>query len=253
MDVLENQGKRSGAFSDGSYLTPPYMLLNYNDKLGSVFTLAHEWGHSLHSYLARETQPYVYAGYTIFVAEVASTLLEALLSHKMISDAREAGDKELQLFLLNQTAERFRTTLYRQTLFAEFELKIHSVVESNEALTAEKMTEMYGEINRSFYGAEVNVDPIANIEWARIPHFYYGYYVYQYATGISAAQTVARQILREGQPAVERYLNFLRGGGSKTSIDLLQGAGVDMTTPDPINAAIDVFEETIAEMEKLAE
>ena len=253
IDVLENEGKTSGAFSDGSYLTPPYMLLNYNEKLGSVFTLAHEWGHSLHSYLARETQPYVYAGYTIFVAEVASTLLEALLSHKMISDAREAGDKELQLYLLNQTAERFRTTLYRQTLFAEFELKIHTVVESKEALTAEKMTEMYGEINRAFYGAEVNVDPIANIEWARIPHFYYGYYVYQYATGISAAQTLARQITREGEPAVERYLNFLRGGGSMTSIDLLKGAGVDMTTPAPINAAIDVFEETIAEMEKLAE
>ena len=253
IDVLENEGKTSGAFSDGSYLTPPYMLLNYNEKLGSVFTLAHEWGHSLHSYLARETQPYVYAGYTIFVAEVASTLLEALLSHKMISDAREAGDKELQLFLLNQTAERFRTTLFRQTLFAEFELKIHNVVEQKEALTAEKMTEMYGEINQSFYGAEVNVDPIANIEWARIPHFYYGYYVYQYATGISAAQTLARQILREGEGAVERYLNFLRGGGSKTSIDLLKGAGVDMTTPDPINAAIDAFEETIAAMEKLAE
>ena len=252
-DVLENEGKTSGAFSDGSYLTPPYMLLNYNDKLGSVFTLAHEWGHSLHSYLARESQPYVYAGYTIFVAEVASTLLEALLSHKMISDAREQGDKELQLYLLNQTAERFRTTLFRQTLFAEFELKIHAVVEANEALTAEKMTEMYGEINRAFYGAEVNVDAVANIEWARIPHFYYGYYVYQYATGISAAQTLARQILREGEPAVERYLNFLRGGGSMTSIDLLQGAGVDMTTPDPINAAIDAFEETIAEMEKLAE
>ena len=252
VDVLENEGKTSGAYSDGSYLTPPYMLLNYNDKLGSVFTLAHEWGHSLHSYLARESQPYVYAGYTIFVAEVASTLLEALLSHKMLSDAREQGDKELQLYLLNQTAERFRTTLYRQTLFAEFELKIHTIVEANEALTAEKMTEMYGEINRAFYGAEVNVDPVANIEWARIPHFYYGYYVYQYATGISAAQTLARQILREGQPAVERYLNFLRGGGSMTSIDLLKGAGVDMTTPDPINAAIDVFEETVAEMEKLA-
>ena len=252
VDVLENEGKTSGAFSDGSYLTPPYMLLNYNDKLGSVFTLAHEWGHSLHSYLARESQPYVYAGYTIFVAEVASTLLEALLSHKMISDARVAGDKELQLYLLNQTAERFRTTLFRQTLFAEFELKIHTVVENNEALTAEKMTAMYGEINRAFYGAQVNVDPLANIEWARIPHFYYGYYVYQYATGISAAQTLARQILREGEGAVQRYLNFLRGGGSKTSIDLLKGAGVDMTTPAPINAAIDVFEETIAEMEALA-
>ena len=253
VDVLENEGKTSGAFSDGSYLTPPYMLLNYSDRLGDVFTLAHEWGHSLHSYLARETQPYVYAGYTIFVAEVASTLLEALLSHQMLSDAREKDDKELQLYLLNQTAERFRTTLFRQTLFAEFELKIHTIVEANEALTAEKMTEIYGEINHSFYGAEVTVDPIANIEWARIPHFYYGYYVYQYATGISAAQTLARQILREGEPAVQRYLDFLRGGGSKTSIDLLQGAGVDMTTPAPINAAIDVFEETIAEMERLAE
>ena len=252
IDVLENQGKRSGAFSDGSYLTPPYMLLNYNNKIGSVFTLAHEWGHSLHSFLARETQPYIYAGYTIFVAEVASTLLEALLSHKMICDARAQGDEKLQLFLLNQTAERFRTTLYRQTLFAEFELKIHGVVEENQALTAEKMTEIYGEINRSFYGAEVQIDPIANIEWARIPHFYYGYYVYQYATGISAAQTLARQILREGEPAVARYLTFLRGGGSATSIQLLLGAGVDMTTPDPINAAIDAFEETIAEMEKLA-
>ena len=253
IDVLENEGKTSGAFSDGSYLTPPYMLMNYQDKLESVFTLAHEWGHSLHSYLAREAQPYVYAGYTIFVAEVASTLLEALLSHKMLSDAREQGDKELQLYLLNQTAERFRTTLFRQTLFAEFELKIHSIVEANEALTAEKMTEIYGEINRAFYSAEVNVDPVANIEWSRIPHFYYGYYVYQYATGISAAQTLARQILREGEPAVERYLNFLRGGGSQTSIDLLKGAGVDMTTPDPINAAIDVFEETVGEMEELAE
>ena len=253
VDVLENEGKTSGAFSDGSYLTPPYMLMNYKEELGSVFTLAHEWGHSLHSFLARETQPSVYSGYTIFVAEVASTLLEALLSHKMISDARESGDKELQLFLLNQTAERFRTTLFRQTLFAEFELKIHTVVENKEALTAEKMSEIYGEINRAFYQTEVNVDPVADIEWARIPHFYYGYYVYQYATGISAAQTLARQILREGTPAVERYLNFLRGGGSMSSIDLLKGAGVDMTTPEPINAAIDVFEETIAEMEKLAE
>ena len=253
VDVLENEGKTSGAFSDGSYLTPPYILMNYQEKLESVFTLAHEWGHSLHSFMAREAQPSIYAGYTIFVAEVASTLLEALLSHKMLQDAREANDKALQLYLLNQTAERFRTTLYRQTLFAEFELKIHERVEKNEALTAEWMTETYGQINRDYYGAEVNVDEIAAIEWARIPHFYYGYYVYQYATGISAAQSLARQILFEGQPAVERYLNFLHGGGSKTSIDLLKGAGIDMTTPEPINAAIDIFEETIAEMEKLAE
>lgn len=252
VDVLENEGKTSGAFSNGSYLTPPYILMNWQDKLESVFTLAHEWGHSLHSYLARENQPYVYSGYTIFVAEVASTLLEALLSHHMLLAARASNDVDLQLYLLNQQAERFRTTLYRQTMFAEFELRIHEVVERNEALTADGMSEIYLGINRDYYGAEVNVDEVAAIEWARIPHFYYGYYVYQYATGISAAQALARQILREGEPAVERYLVFLRGGGSQTSIDLLRGAGVDMTTPDPINAALDIFEETIAEMERLA-
>lgn len=252
VDVLENEGKTSGAFSDGSYLTPPYMLLNWQDKLESVFTLAHEWGHSLHSYLAREAQPYIYADYTIFVAEVASTLLEALLSHSLLQEARTNNDVPLQLYLLNQQAERFRTTLYRQTLFAEFELKIHEVVERNEALTADLLSEIYLGINKDYYGAEVNVDDIAGIEWARIPHFYYGYYVYQYATGISAAQALARQILKEGQPAVDRYLNFLRGGGSDTSINLLKGAGVDMTTPEPVNSALDIFDETIAEMEKLA-
>ena len=253
IDVLENEGKTSGAFSDGSFLTPPYMLLNYQEKLESVFTLAHEWGHSLHSYLSRESQPYVYSGYTIFVAEVASTLLEALLSHHMLEEAKSRGDRELQMYLHNQVAERFRSTLVRQTLFAEFELKIHEAVERNEPLTAQGMTELYLQINRDYYGAEVEVDEIAAIEWARIPHFYYGYYVYQYATGISAAQSLARQILQEGQPAVERYLNFLRGGSSKTSIDLLKGAGVDMTTPDPIHAAFDAFEDAIAQMELLGE
>ncbi len=251
VDVLENEGKTSGAFSDGSFLTPPYMLLNYQEKLESVFTLAHEWGHSLHSYLSRESQPYVYSGYTIFVAEVASTLLEALLSHQMLSQAREADDKPLQMFLLNQIAERFRTTLFRQTMFAEFELRIHEKIEANQALTAQEMSDLYLQINRDYYGAEVDVEEIAAIEWARIPHFYYGYYVYQYATGISAAQTLAKQILSEGAPAVERYLDFLRGGGSKTSIDLLRGAGVDMTTPAPIHAAIDAFEDAVAQMEAL--
>ncbi len=252
IDVLENEGKTSGAFSDGSFLTPPYMLLNYQEKLESVFTLAHEWGHSLHSYLSREAQPYVYSGYTIFVAEVASTLLEALLSHHMLTKAREDNDKPLQMYLLNQIAERFRTTLFRQTLFAEFELRIHEKIEENQALTAQEMSEVYLGINRDYYGAEVDVEEVAAIEWARIPHFYYGYYVYQYATGISAAQTLAKQILSQGAPSIERYLGFLRGGGSKTSIDLLRGAGVDMTTPAPIHAAIDSFEETVAQMEELA-
>jgi len=251
IDVLENEGKTSGAFSDGSFLTPPYMLLNYQEKLESVFTLAHEWGHSLHSFLSRESQPYVYSGYTIFVAEVASTLLEALLSHYMLEDAKKKGDRELQMYLLNQIAERFRTTLFRQTMFAEFELRIHEAVERNQPLTAQEMSDLYLQINRDYYGAEVDVEEIAAIEWARIPHFYYGYYVYQYATGISAAQTLAKQILSEGAPAVERYLGFLRGGGSQTSIDLLCGAGVDMTTPAPIHAAIDAFEDAVAQMEAL--
>ena len=252
IDVLENEGKTSGAFSNGSFLTPPYMLLNYQEKLESVFTLAHEWGHSLHSYLSRETQPYVYSGYTIFVAEVASTLLEALLSHYHAPRrAKPKATSELQMYLLNQIAERFRTTLFRQTLFAEFELRIHEIIEQNEALTAQKMSEIYLDINRAYYGAEVEVDDIAAIEWARIPHFYYGYYVYQYATGISAAQSLAKQILAEGAPAVERYLQFLRGGSSQTSIDLLKGAGVDMTTPAPIHAALNAFEEAVAQMEAL--
>ncbi len=227
--------------------------MNWQDRLESAFTLAHEWGHSLHSYLARQSQPSIYSGYTIFVAEVASTLLEALLSNHLLQAAREANDRPLQLHLLNQQAERFRTTLFRQTLFAEFELRIHETVEGRAALTAEGMSEIYLQINKDSYGAEVKVDDLAAIEWARIPHFYYGYYVYQYATGMSAAQALARDILREGDPAVARYLDFLRGGGSKTSIDLLRGAGVDMATPDPINAALDVFDEVIAEMESLSE
>ncbi|MBV9470388.1 MAG: oligoendopeptidase F, partial [Abitibacteriaceae bacterium] len=211
------------------------------------------FGHSMHSYFAREAQPYIYAGYTIFVAEVASTLNEALLTHHLVEQAKRDDDRALQLYLLNSHAEGFRTTLYRQTLFAEFELKIHQAVESGEALTAESMSQMYLQINKDYYGAEVNVDDCAAIEWARIPHFYYNFYVYQYATGISAAAALSKQILEEGQPAVERYLNFLRGGGSDTSINLLRGAGVDMATPHPIQQALDVFDETIAQMEELAQ
>ena len=253
IDVLENEGKSSGAFSDGAYTTPPYILMNWQDNLSNAFTLAHELGHSIHSYFTRETQPYVYSHYTIFVAEVASTLNEALLTHHLQKQAEAAGDRALQLYLLNSYAERFRTTLYRQTMFAEFELKIHELVESGEALTADGMSEIYLQFNKDFYGAEVNVDDCVAIEWARIPHFYYGFYVYQYATGISAAAALSKQILEEGEPAVERYLNFLRGGGSDTSINLLRGAGVDMATSAPVHQALDVFDEIIAKMEALAE
>jgi oligoendopeptidase F len=253
IDVPENEGKTSGAFSDGAYTTPPYVLLNWQNKTNDAFTLAHELGHSLHSHYTRTTQPFIYSGYTIFVAEVASTLYEALLAHHLIEQAKANNDRATQLYLLNEEAEKFRTTLYRQTMFAEFELGIHQTVERGEALTADGMSAQYLQLNKDYYGAEVNVDDTVQIEWARIPHFYYGYYVYQYATGISASAALSKQILSEGQPAVERYLNFLRGGGSDTSINLLKGAGVDMTTPDPINLALDRFDEVIAQMEELAE
>jgi oligoendopeptidase F len=195
----------------------------------------------------------VYSHYTIFVAEVASTLNEALLTNYMQQQAKEQGDRALQLYLLNSYAERFRTTLYRQTMFAEFELMIHQTVERGEALTAESMSDSYLQLNKDFYGAEVNVDDCVSIEWSRIPHFYYDFYVYQYATGISAAAALSKQIVEEGQPAVERYLNFLRGGGSDTSINLLRGAGVDMATPQPVHQALDVFDSIIGQMEELAE
>jgi oligoendopeptidase F len=252
VDVLENEGKTSGAFSNGSYTTPPYILMNWQDNLTNAFTLAHEFGHSAHSFLTRQQQPYVYSSYTIFVAEVASTLNEALLTNHLQREAEKSGDRELQLYLLNAYAERFRTTLYRQTMFAEFELMLHQTTESGEALTAENMSERYLELNKQFYGAEANIDDCVAIEWARIPHFYYGFYVYQYATGISAAAALAQQILAEGEPAVERYLNFLSGGSSQTSIDLLRGAGVDMASPAPVHQALDVFDGIIEKMEGLA-
>jgi oligoendopeptidase F len=253
IDVMENEGKTSGAFSNGAYTTPPYILMNWQDNLNNAFTLTHELGHSLHSYFTRENQPYVYSHYTIFVAEVASTLNEALLTHYLQEQAKAEDDRALQLYLLNSYAERFRTTLYRQTMFAEFELHVHQTVERGEALTAEGMSEYYLGLNKDFYGAQVNVDDCVSIEWSRIPHFYYNFYVYQYATGISAAAALAQQILQEGAPAVERYLGFLRGGSSDNSINLLKGAGVDMTTPQPVHQALDVFDGIIAEMEELAE
>ncbi len=253
IDVPENEGKRSGAFSDGAYTTPPYILLNWQNKTNDAFTLAHELGHSLHSFFTRSAQPYIYGHYTIFVAEVASTLYEALLADHLIQQAKANNDRATQLYLLNEEAEKFRTTLIRQTLFAEFELKIHEAVERNESLNAESLSALYLQLNKDYYGAEVNIDDSVQIEWARIPHFYYGFYVYQYATGISASAALAQEILAGNADAVERYLNFLRGGGSDTSINLLKGAGVDMATPDPINAALDRFDSIIAQMEELAE
>jgi len=248
IDVYENEGKTSGAYSGGSYTTDPFVLLNYQGTLNDVFTLAHELGHSMHSYFTRKTQPYIYGDYTIFLAEVASTLNETLLTHHLL---KQTTDRRLRAYLVNQQLERFRTTLFRQTMFAEFELEIHGMVERGEALTADQLSALYGDLNRRYYGDGVAPDEEISIEWARIPHFYWAFYVYQYATGLSAAAALAHQILTEDEPAVQRYIRFLKSGSSRYSIDLLRDAGVDMTTPQPVQEALGVFSESIDLMEGL--
>ncbi|HEX9016524.1 MAG TPA: oligoendopeptidase F [Chloroflexota bacterium] len=248
IDVYENEGKTSGAYSGGSYTTRPYILLNYQGTLSDVFTLAHELGHSMHSYFTRTTQPYVYGDYTIFLAEVASTLNESLMTHHLL---RQRNDARLRAYLVNQYLERFRTTLFRQTMFAEFEREIHSRAEEGQPLTPDVLSELYAGLNARYYGPEVVADPAIAIEWARIPHFYWAFYVYQYATGISAAASLAHQIMTEGESAVQRYLRFLSSGSSRYSIDLLRDAGVDMTSPRPVEEALQVFSELLDEMERL--
>lgn len=248
IDVVENKGKRSGAYSSGAYGTNPYVLLNWQDNVNNTFTLAHELGHSLHSYYTRKNQPYRYGNYSIFVAEVASTCNEALLNDYMLKNLEDEKEK---LYLLNHFLEGFRGTVFRQTMFAEFEHDIHVQAKNGEALTADKLTEIYYALNKKYYGDAVVSDEEIGLEWARIPHFYYDYYVYQYATGYSAATALANQILTEGDPAVERYLEFLKAGSSDDPIEVLKKAGVDMTSKQPILGALDVFEEKLNEMEKL--
>jgi len=248
VDVYENQGKRSGAYSWGSYGTNPFVLLNYQGNMDSMFTLAHELGHSMHSYFTRETQPYPYGNYTLFVAEVASTLNEALLTDYLL---KTTTDRALRMYIINHALETYRTTLYRQTLFAEFERDAHARAEAGESLTPELLCQVFKGLNDQYYGPEVVVDePIEN-EWARIPHFYSSYYVYQYATGISASAALASQILAEGQPARDRYLRFLSSGSSEYSIALLHGAGVDLSTPQPVQAALDLFGSYLDQLEAL--
>ncbi len=250
IDVYENEGKTSGAYSGGSYTTNPFILLNYQGRLHDVFTLAHELGHSMHSYFTRRTQPYVYGDYTIFLAEVASTLNETLLTDHLL---KQTSDKRLRAYLVNHQLESFRTTLFRQTMFAEFELDMHARAESGEALTPDHLNSLYAELNRRYYGPEVVPDEEISIEWSRIPHFYWAFYVYQYATGISAAAALAHQILTEGEPALQRYLRFLKSGSSQYSIDLLREAGVDMTTPEPVQQALDIFKASLDQMEELTQ
>ncbi|MCA1034312.1 oligoendopeptidase F [Bacillus infantis] len=249
VDVHENKGKRSGAYSSGAYGTNPYILMNWQDNVNNLFTLAHEFGHSVHSYYTRKTQPYPYGNYSIFVAEVASTCNEALLNDYLL---KTIDDDQKRLYLLNHYLEGFRGTVFRQTMFAEFEHQIHQKAQNNEALTAEALTQDYYELNKKYFGEEdIIIDEEIGLEWSRIPHFYYNYYVYQYATGFSAATALSKQILEEGEPAVERYINFLKAGSSDYPIEVLKKAGVDMTSPAPIADACKVFEEKLNEMEEL--
>jgi oligoendopeptidase F len=249
VDVYENKGKRSGAYSSGAYGTNPYILMNWQDNVNNLFTLAHEFGHSVHSYYTRKTQPYPYGSYSIFVAEVASTCNEALLNDYML---KTIDDEQKRLYLLNHYLEGFRGTVFRQTMFAEFEHMIHQKVQNNEALTADSLTKDYYELNKKYFGEEdIVIDEEIGLEWSRIPHFYYNYYVYQYATGFSAATALSKQILEEGQPAVERYIEFLKSGSSDYPIEVLKKAGVDMTSSTPIEEALKVFEEKLNEMEAL--
>lgn len=247
IDVYENVGKRSGAYSAGARVHP-YVLLNYQDTLNDVFTLAHEMGHALHSYLSNKNQPVAYSDYVIFVAEVASTCNEALLMEYLLKNT--SGRKE-RAYLINYFLEQFRTTLYRQTMFAEFELKVNEMAQRGEGLTAEALCHIYRQLNADYFGPDIVVDDQIALEWARIPHFYYNFYVYQYSTGYAAAIALSRRILAEGESAVKDYLTFLSGGCSADPITLLKGAGVDMASPDPVNQALELFDELIGEMEQL--
>lgn len=251
IDVYENEGKRSGAYSWGAYGIHPYVLLNYQNNLSNVFTLAHEMGHAMHSYYSDATQPVTYAGYKIFVAEVASTCNEALLMEYLL---KTTEDKKQRAYLINYFLEQFRSIVFRQTMFAEFEMITHQKNKDGEALTAETICKIYHELNVKYYGDDIVVDDEIAMEWARVPHFYNSFYVYQYATGYSAAMALSKKILDEGEPAVKDYINkFLCGGGSDYPIELLKKAGVDMSTKEPINQALLLFESLLDEMEKLLE
>ena len=249
IDVYENPGKRGGAYSAGAKVHP-YVLLNYNGSLTGQFTLAHEMGHAAHSYLSNKHQHPIDANYVIFVAEVASTCNEALVMEYLLGKTQ---DKKERAYLINHFLEKFRTTLCRQTMFAEFERSIGEIVGKGGTLTADVLNAEYKRLNELYYGPDLVVDDRIAVEWARIPHFYYNYYVFQYATGYSAAIALSRQILDEGAPAVERYLNFLSSGRTKSPIELLKGAGVDMTTPKPVNDALALFAKLLDELEALME
>ena len=247
IDVYENVGKRSGAYSSGAR-PHPFVLLNFQGTLNDVFTLAHEMGHAMHSEMSYVNQPVVYSDYVIFVAEVASTCNEAMLMEYLLNNTT---DKREKAYLINYFLEQFRTTLYRQTMFAEFELKINELAQQGQGITADRCCEIYRKLNEDYFGKDIVVDDQIALEWARIPHFYYNYYVYQYATGYAAAIAISRRILKEGQPAVDDYFKFLSGGCSMPPIELLKLAGVDLSTPAPIHQALELFDQLIDQLDEL--
>lgn len=249
VDRFENKNKRSGAYSSGCYDSMPYILMNYKEIIRDVYTLAHEAGHSMHSFLSHASQPYHYADYPIFLAEIASTFNEELLMQKMLQKAKS---KEEKFYLINQKIEDIRSTLFRQTMFAEFELKIHEFVEKGVPLTPKLLNDEYKRLNEFYFGPAVHCDKEIEVEWARIPHFYYNFYVFQYATGISAALALADKVKSGGEKEREDYLSFLKSGSSSYPIDLLLKAGIDMRKPDPVIAAIDKFDELVGQLENLA-
>lgn len=248
IDIYENQGKRSGAYSWGAYGVHPYVLLNYNDSLNNVFTLAHEMGHALHSYYSDSNQNYINAAYRLFVAEVASTCNESLLIQNML---KKTEDKKEKIYLINYFLDKFKGTMFRQTMFAEFEKITHDMVERGENLTKEVLKKIYHELNELYFGPDMIVDEQIDMEWARIPHFYNSFYVYQYATGFSAAIALSKRILELGEAGVKDYMKFLTGGCAKYPIELLKEAGVDMESPKPVKDAMAVFEDFVNQLEQL--
>ncbi|GGC77338.1 oligoendopeptidase F [Enterococcus wangshanyuanii] len=250
IDVIENQGKRSGAYSSGAYDTAPYILMNWHDSLDQLYTLVHEMGHSVHSYFTRNNQPYVYGDYSIFLAEIASTTNENILTEHLLETET---DPRIRAYVLNHYLDGFKGTIFRQTQFAEFEHFIHTEDAKGTPLTSEYLSEYYEQLNAKFYGPDVVKDPEIMLEWTRIPHFYYNYYVYQYATGFSAASALANKILGEEPRALENYLTYLKSGSSDYPIEVMKKAGVDMTKPQYIEDAMKVFEARLNELEKLVE
>lgn len=247
VDVYENRGKTSGAYSTGSYRSKPFILMNYQDTLEDVYTLAHEFGHSVHSYLAHKAQPFTYSGISVFLAEIASTTNEALLTSYLFESMK---NKSGRIIILNHFLEQFRTTFFRQVMFAEFELLLHQAQENGVALTVDFLCQKYAELNRFYYGENVIVDKEINMEWARIPHFFYNYYVYQYATGFAVATALSRQIIQEGEAKVEKYLEFLKAGSSDYPFVLLKQIGIDPTESNYLEKALSLFSELLKELKK---